>query len=76
MAPVRFLFQRRGLVRLSTAASDAEVEQFIEEALAEAEDFEQAEARESDGSQEIEVLISRPLFCSTLTDTPHSSSAL
>jgi transcriptional/translational regulatory protein YebC/TACO1 len=75
MAPVRFLFQRRGLVRLSTAASDAEVEQFIEEALAEAEDFEQAEARESDGSQEIEVLISRPLFRSTLTDVPHSSSA-
>jgi transcriptional/translational regulatory protein YebC/TACO1 len=75
MAPVRFLFQRRGLVRLSTAASDAEVEQFIEEALAEAEDFEQAEARESDGSQEIEVLISRPLFGSALTDAPHSSSA-
>jgi transcriptional/translational regulatory protein YebC/TACO1 len=75
MAPVRFLFQRRGLVRLSTAASDAEVEQFIEEALAEAEDFEQAEARELDGSQEIEVLISRHLFRPTLTDAPHSSSA-
>jgi transcriptional/translational regulatory protein YebC/TACO1 len=75
MAPVRFLFQRRGLVRLSTAASDAEVEQFIEEALAEAEDFEQAEARESDGSQEIEVLISRLLFRFTLTDAAHSSSA-
>lgn len=63
MAPVAFMFQRQGVVRVAVEQGedfDQRLENVIEKALeAEAEDFEQDEP--SDGVVEIEVCLQSPL---------------
>lgn len=77
MAPVAFLFKRRGIVIVSIEQGDdfdARIERLIEAALeAEAEDFEQNEPE--DGVVEVEVRVRSARRCAVALTMYYSSHA-